>query len=169
MLSSASRVPVAGATLRWDSIGSSRLIGSTSVTTDASGLYAVWLPVADRHSVTINGNDAGVVLIGSVQQPIDFLINADSCPMIYGSVLDSVTLRPVAGATVGWMGQHPTTDATGQYQIGIPCGTDFGFGTTAFSITHPGYQFFFTPYGRAESLGRFPGSRREDRVMTPAQ
>ena len=82
VLSGASRVPVAGATLRWDSIASSRLIGSTSVTTDASGLYAIWLPVAERHSVAINGNDAGIVLIGSVQQPIDFLINADSCPMI---------------------------------------------------------------------------------------
>jgi hypothetical protein len=160
--------PVAGATLRWDAIVEPRP-ASTFITTTGTGDYAVWLPPADRYVVFINNGPSILVLLSTPSRPIDFLMNTGGCPTIYGSVLDSATRAPIAGARVGWVGES-VTDANGAYRITVPCGSgSYGFGTTALTITHPAYQSYFTPHARRESLGSSARESRSDYLLTPRQ
>lgn len=159
---------VSGMTLFWGG-GRAGLQQITS-TTDATGAYQVDLPEQEAYSVSTGGDPR---VYGTVRPtgPIDIinlLVNTGGCPTLYGRVVDAVTRRPVTGATVTWVGLTSTSDAAGNYRLGLECRPGaFGAGETALGVTHPAYQAYSSRSRQAETLGLSASDERMDLALTP--
>jgi hypothetical protein len=69
-------------------------------------------------------------------------------------------------AQVSWAGERATSAADGSYRVELGCDRTFGFGTTAFVVSHPSYATSFGLGTRAEFLSN-GGSFRRDVDLTP--
>lgn len=162
------RQGVPGMTLFWGG-GRAGLQQITS-TTDATGAYQVDLPEQESYSVSTSGNPR---VYGTVRPtgPIDIinlLVNTGGCPTLYGRIVDAVTRRPVTGATVTWVGLTSTSDAAGNYRLGLECRPGaFGSGETTLGVTHPAYQAYSSRSPQAETLGLSASDERMDLALTP--
>ncbi len=124
-----SRAPVAGVTFT---------LGPVQLTTDANGRYSTTLP-RGGHNAYFENTGLGSVLALTSRDDADLLINGGSCRSRYGNVVDALTGRPIAGATINLGGMH-TTAADGSYRIDMSCSLEHDSGTGFIRITHPDYR-----------------------------
>jgi hypothetical protein len=96
----------------------------------------------------------------------DFFINPGNCVFAYGFIFDRDARTAVSGAQIAWAGQRAVTGSDGAYRIEPGCGRTYGSGTTAFTVSHPGYQTFGGTGTRAEFLAG-GGIFRRDEWLTP--
>lgn len=143
-----------------------------AATADASGRFSAMLPAADYYVVNFEPNgyaSSGLVRVPMKHLDTELIVNPRTCAMRYGTVIDAITRRPIAGATVQRAGTA-TTDANGNYRIEIGCepkGYEFwGIGTTTISANHPAYLGDFEFDGRREGTSS-SGIRRVDFALTP--
>src|SRR5262249_26292083 len=126
--------------------------GRTAVTTstDGAGFYSVTLPAGTyTNAGKFDGQliDGTTIAIGA-QRTVDFLVNPGNCFVWYGTILDSASGRPIAGATATWFGANgiSVTGSDGVYRVSPGCLTapfpyiQFGVGTSAFQFSAPGYR-----------------------------
>lgn len=159
------RQGVAGLTLRWG--GGRAGLQQISSSTDATGSYQVDLPDQEFYSVSSTGISAVVRPIGSIDI-VNFYVNMGGCPTQYGRIVDARTRRPVAGATVAWVGITSITDTAGSYRLGIDCRAGaYGSGLTTLTVNHEGYQPYSSQARAAESLGVTGAEERLDIALTP--
>ena len=148
---------------------------ASSVVTDASGSYSVTLSRGVRYNPRINGLDVdsnrGTIIPVAKENETDYLINAGTCIVFYGTVRDATTGEPLSGATVVFRSPPAVTGADGAYRIDLGCPSPTNpwqaFGTTFMTVIRPGY-LSASPYGaRAEAL---PSARtqRIDVALQPA-
>ncbi len=172
VLDYARRVPVGNLQLEWRSVGGlapGEPDGLRTAVTDDAGSYALSLPAADHYQVSVppgSGSIGGTVIVPTKSYQTDFLINPGKCVLTYGFIFEAVARMPVAGAQVSWAGERATSAADGSYRVELGCDRTFGFGTTAFVVSHPSYATFFGLGTRAEFLSN-GGSFRRDVDLTP--
>jgi hypothetical protein len=166
--------PVPGVIMRWRGTNDApgQQFDLVGVDADASGNFSAVLPVADAFQINFEPNiyqSAALVRVPGKQLQTDLIVNAGSCVMRYGTVIDKVTRQPIAGATVRRAGTV-VTDASGNYRIEIGCEprdyTYWGIGTTILEVTHPAYAAAFVFDGRREHTSG-SGIRRVDFALQP--
>ena len=144
-------------------------IGETPATTDASGFYAMSMPVVRSISftVSVDGVSVGTARVTGSTYRGDLLIDRGTCVSRYGTLADARTLRPVAGAAVSvgtGTATVPNSRTTvsgpdGWYRVDLGCPANglAGFNTTLLYVAHPNYA------SRQEVVGRgVHGVRRLD-------
>src|SRR5206468_3674874 len=112
-----------------------------SAVADAAGVYRLTVPDVGPYYPQVDGNAVGQLRVTTVDDRGDLFVHPGTCVRRYGTVLDSRTLRGVAGAKVTLGGRDVLTAADGWYQIDLGCPTNgmFGFNTTFYDVTHPAY------------------------------
>jgi hypothetical protein len=124
------KAPVAGALVN---------MGGNTTTTNASGAYQLTVAPA-AHLVVINDDPIGVVTLKDRTYRGDFYTERTGCVARYGTLVDSATRQPIAGATVSVGGRNGTTDKAGWYDVSLGCTAPcIGFNTTFLYISHPNY------------------------------
>jgi hypothetical protein len=111
------------------------------------------------YSFAVNNSPAGIGYPAGPNYRGDLLVDTGTCVARYGIVMDARTLRPIAGARLGFAATTESTTASdGWYRIdwGCPSSGTIGFNTTFLSASHPRY----TP--QQQILGR--GIRRVQRL-----
>jgi len=160
----------AGVVMRWlpNTPGGPQFSSLQSVS-DASGGFGVDLPIAARYAFQVEdvSHASGLVIVPGKQLETTLLVNGGPCAARYGTVIDSVTRQPIAGARVTRAGTAET-DANGYYRIDIGCVPhgNWGIGTTTISVQHPAYQGASELDGRREATS-FSGIRRVDFALQP--
>lgn len=121
-------------------VGGARVVvGNATVTTDATGFYSLTVPAGEQR-VSIDEEMIAVANMRDRTYQGDFYVHLAGCVGRYGTVLDSVTRRGVARATVSVGGSGAVTDQNGWFQVSLGCpGSCVGFNTTFLTITHPDY------------------------------
>jgi hypothetical protein len=110
-------------------------------TTAADGRYSVTVPRAGTYSVVADGLPVGLARVGGSTYRGDLLTRNGTCIARYGTINESQTLRPIAGATVALTGGRAVTDGAGWYRIDLGCpDVVLPGGTTVMTVTHPSYQ-----------------------------
>ena len=130
----------------------------TRATTDASGSYAISVPVIGLSTVSVDGVSVGTVRVTGRASRGDLLLDSGTCISRYGALTDARTWRPVAGATVSLGGGTAISAADGWYRIDLGCPqSNPPGGTTFMRVTHPNYA------PRDQVVGRgIQGVRRID-------
>ncbi len=121
----------------------------TETTTDGAGAYAIDLPAAN-YVVQTDERDIGVLLVrvGGPAFRGELLVNGPGCIARYGTIIDAVTFRPVAGASVTYGGVTALTGPDGWYRLDHSCAGSILGGTTGIRVTHPEYAEAFQITGR---------------------
>jgi hypothetical protein len=162
--------PIAGAVIWFAaSFNATRSDATETSVTDATGRYSLtepphrgqgqpWVFMVDTLAV-----GSGYPRASNYRG--DIAVDRGQCIARYGMVLDSVTLRPIVGATAHDLSNRlrATTDKDGWYHIDFGCGvSSIGFNTTWHVMSHPNYNPGNFLSGRGIS-----GNLREDVLLTP--
>ena len=91
-------------------------------------------------------------------------MHLNGCIVRYGTIAESGTGRPLAGATVSLVGVTATSGSDGAYRLDFGCRAGLWSGTIALSVTRAGYQDGGVPMGRGEGLS---GVIRQDVDLDP--
>lgn len=121
---------------------------AATVVADDSGFYTVLLPPG-TYNPRINGSstdkNAGTIVAVGSQYLANYFVNGGDCVLYYGTVRDSATGQPIAGATVSFTGST-STGSDGSYRIDLGCPAPtttgfprFGSGTIFMTVSGPGY------------------------------
>jgi hypothetical protein len=138
ILDLASGAPVPSAPVRFDNFGGGAFLTTTS---DASGRYAIDLPAVNVFANVPGGGGGWLrVRVGGPAFRGDVYANTGACLGRYGLVIDAVTFRPIAGATVHYGGGVAQTGADGWYRIDHPCVGSVSGNTITVQATHPDYE-----------------------------
>jgi hypothetical protein len=115
-------------------------IGDSSTTTDATGRYSLTVP-AGMPSISIDNESIGNVHMRDRTYRGDFFAKTTGCVGRYGTVSDTRTRRPIAGANISIGGSTAQTDKNGWFEmkLGCPNASCAGFNTTFGSVSHPDY------------------------------
>ena len=104
--------------------------GTRSATTDANGVYTLASVPIGTYTVTASANgynsaaQTNVSVSANTNTTVNFSLTVIVYGAIDGTVIDSVTLNPISGATVTDGARQAVTDLTGHYVIsGVPAGT----------------------------------------------
>ena len=142
MLDFRTQTGIAGAEIqfRGDSQARARF-GEGRATTDARGSYVMPLPVVGSFTAWVDGAFVGNVRVAGSTYLGDLLVTGGTCVSRYGTLADSGTLKPVAGATVSMAGGMTVSGPDGWYRIdlGCPVNGSIGSGTTVLHVAHPNY------------------------------
>ena len=142
MLDFRTQTGVAGVEIqfRGDSQARARF-GEGRATTDARGSYVMPLPVVGSFTAWVDGAFVGTLRVAGSTYPGDLLIAGGTCVSRYGTLADSGTLKPVAGAAVSMAGGMTVSGPDGWYRIdlGCPVNGSIGSGTTVLHVAHPNY------------------------------
>lgn len=127
-------------------------------TTDASGSYAISVPIIGPSTVSVDGVPVGTVRVTGRASRGDLLLDRGTCISRYGALTDARTMNPVAGATVSLGGRTAISGADGWYRIDFGCPEpSLPGGTTFMYVTHANYA------PREQVVGRgIQGVRRVD-------
>jgi hypothetical protein len=131
--------------------------------TDSSGLYQISL-MAGLYSVYVDAAYGGLARVRTGNNRADLLVHPNGCIVRYGTIADSSTGRPLAGATVSLVGVTAPSGSDGGYRLDFGCRTGMWSGTIALSVTRAGYQDGGVPMGRGEGLS---GVIRQDVDLAP--
>jgi hypothetical protein len=155
---------VSGVTVGFGIISSS---GATSIVgqsvTDGSGSYRMSLS-AGRYLVFADNASVGLALVRSGVNRTDLLVHPNGCIVRYGTIADSSTGRPLAGATVSLVRVTGTSGSDGTYRLDFGCQTGLWSNSICISVTRAGYQDACVPMGRGENLS---GVLRQDVDLDP--
>ena len=137
-------------------VGESTFV-DTRATTDASGSYAISVPLGPA-TASVGEVFVGTVRVTGRADRGDLFLDSGTCISRYGAVIDAGTLRPVAGATVSLGGATSISGTDGWYRIDLGCPeANLPGGTTFMRVTHPNYA------PRDQVVGRgIQGVRRVD-------
>jgi hypothetical protein len=138
---------VAGVTVAFGTLDKGPFVAVGTAISDAAGLYRLTVPTIAQTPglrpwyVQVDGALMGRVRLTDAGYRGDLFVHPGTCVARYGSVADSLTLRPVAGAMVKLLGSIAATAVDGWYRIdlGCPSNGSVGFNTTLISVTHPDY------------------------------
>lgn len=132
---------VPGATVEFGGLdGAGRFVPAVTTVSDGTGRYKAAVAAGTFTIVEIDKAWIGQVQVNQEYRG-DFLVRFGTCVARYGTVADTLTLRPIAGATVTLAGTTVATDANGWYRIDLGCPSNglVGFNTTFVSVSHPDY------------------------------
>jgi len=154
--------PVAGTTVSFAPDESNSQVVVTTTTTGGDGRYTFTVPHTGAFTILIDGAISGLGRVNGRAYRGDLYPRSGNCIARYGVIIDSESLRPVAGATVTLTGATVTTGADGWYRIDLGCPSVVGpGGTTVIVVTHPRYE------SRTQVVGRgVAGVSRLDIEMT---
>jgi hypothetical protein len=156
------QTPLPGVVVR---VGADPRAGGAEAVTDASGRYSLPQPQYTGlfYYFAINDSPAGRGFPAGGNYRGDLLVDTGKCVARYGVVMDARTLRPIAGASVGFSADTlATTSRDGWYRIdwGCPSSGTIGFNTTFLVASHPSYT------SQQQVLGRgIQGVQRLDFVL----
>lgn len=162
--------PIAGAVV-WFATSFNTTRDSTTETsvTDASGRYSLTEPPHHGQGrpwvFMVDDRAVGSGYPRATNYRADVAVDRGQCIARYGMVLDSVTLRPLVGATARNLSNQlrATTDKDGWYHIDFGCGvSSIGFNTTWHTMSHPNYNSSTFLSGRGISR-----NLREDVLLIP--
>lgn len=121
VIDSATLSPISGATVT---------DGTRSAMTDINGVYTLASVPIGTYAVTASANgynsasQTSVTVSANTATTVNFSLTAILYGTIEGTVIDSVTLSPIAGATVTDGTRQAVTDSVGHYVISsVPAGT----------------------------------------------
>ena len=124
-------------------------VAGATATTDASGAYALAVESGPLQPVAINGESISPITLKDPTYRGDFFVHTTGCVARYGTVVDILTRKPLAGAAVTASGLTAVTDQAGWFRTTEDCTQScIGFNTTFVKVTYPGY-----------TDGQFPGGR----------
>jgi hypothetical protein len=154
--------PVTGATVSFTPDAFSAQVVAATTTTRADGRYTLTVPHTGAFTILIDGAISGMGLVNGRSYPGDLYPASGSCISRYGLIIDSRSLRPIAGATVTLAGATATTGADGWYRIDLGCpSVVLPGGTTVIVVGHSRYE------SRTQVVGRgVAGVSRLDIDMT---
>ena len=110
-------------------------IGTATATTDAAGFYRLRVAPGDYY-VFVDEQRISSVRLHDQTYRGDFYVDGTNCIARYGTVVDKLSRKPIAGASVG----GTLTDGAGWYERRYGCGQVCqGYNTTFVTITHPAY------------------------------
>ena len=126
--------------------------GDKTAITGADGTYVLNVP-SGQYEPTVDGVRVGTTHVTGGSYRGDFLVHTGTCVSRYGTVSDRQTLKPVAGAAVGFNGSSAaitTTGTDGWYRIDLGCPTNgiVGFNTTFLVVSHPNHASASQTVGR---------------------
>jgi hypothetical protein len=138
---------VAGAIVSFGTIDSGPFAAVGTTTSNAAGSYTLTVPTVAQTPglrpwhVEVDGASIGRARLTVAGYRGDLFVHPGTCVARYGIVADSVTLRPVVGATVELLGGRATTAIDGWYRIDFGCSANgwVGSNTTFMYVTHPDY------------------------------
>jgi len=144
------QTPIAGAVVR---LGTDPFAGGAETVTDATGRYALPQPAHTGifYYFAVNNSPAGRGYPAGATYRGDLLLETGTCVSRYGVVIDARTVRPIAGAAVGYPGNTlATTSSDGWYRIdwGCPSSGTIGFNTAFLYASHPSYTMQQQVLGR---------------------
>jgi hypothetical protein len=173
------QTPIAGAAVR---VGADPFAGGAETVADVNGRDSLPQPphTGMFYYFAINNSPAGRGYPAGANYRGDLLVDTGTCVSRYGVVIDGRTLRPIAGASVGFSANTlATTSRDGWYRIdwGCPSSGTIGFNTTFLSASHSSYtsqQQIYWPRHSACSATRFPSrveiagcARQKNRGLAP--
>lgn len=145
----ATNQPVAGAHVHYAAENENPSAPGPDAVTAADGRFSLVVPHTGVYTAMVDSQIAGVARLGGPAYRGDLYLRSGTCIARYGTVSDSLTWRPVAGATVALTGFRTQTDSTGWYRLDLGCPDVVLPGNTTFmTITHPDYQ------DRSQVVGR---------------
>jgi hypothetical protein len=146
---------VSGATVAFgDLLSTTVLPGDAKSVTDGAGSYQLLLMTGEYH-VWIDTVYSGVARVRKGINRIDLLAHDAGCTVRYGSVGDTSTGKPIAGASVSLVGVTAMSGSDGTYHLDFGCRGPVAFsGTVEMAVTRNGYQDRTVPMGRGENLTR---------------
>lgn len=115
--------------------------GIRSATTDVNGAYSITSVPEGTYTVAASANgynstsQSNVAVTADTTTIVDFALTAIVYGVVEGTVIDSITLNPISGATMTDGTRQATSDATGYYLI-----TDVPEGTYTVTASATGYQ-----------------------------
>jgi hypothetical protein len=122
-------------------------IGEATATTDATGFYSLTVLAGAQH-VSVDGESIADVTMKDRSYRGDFYVHVHEgfCTGAYGTVIDSETRQPIAGAVL--TGEYTaTSDQTGWFVSRHGCSSLICFGTAPIStIRSPGYRDLQTSF-----------------------
>jgi hypothetical protein len=141
VLDFATNAGIAGASVAFGNFesGSGRLVAAAATITDAAGSYTLSTPAPGSYLVQVDGVFAGTARIAGIGYRGDLLAHPGACVSRYGTIMDGLTQRPIAGATISLSGKSVVTGADGWYRIDLGCTGPIGFNTTFMYVSAAGY------------------------------
>jgi len=133
------------------------IAGNSTALTEADGSFEIDGLAPGRYMVWVKadaGGSVGYIDVVPRAESRKFLVLDPTCWALYGRVRDTVTGKPIAGATVNYLGVA-TTDANGDYFINWGCRSGPGFrfhNSFDWSVTARGYAPIDQFGGRAEYI-----------------
>jgi hypothetical protein len=154
---------VAGATVVFADPSNASIIAELGRSVaDSAGQYQMSVPVG-RYSIFVDGVSGGLAIVRAGANRTDLLVHANGCVARYGTLADSRTGRPVAGATVSLLGVTDTSKADGSYRLDFGCQGRWS-NTIFMTVARSGYGDEAVPMGRGEG---FADVRRQDVDLAP--
>jgi hypothetical protein len=154
--------PVAGTTVSFTPDAFNSQVVAANTTTGGDGRYTFTVPHTGAFTILIDGAISGLGRVNGRAYRGDLYPRSGNCIARYGLIIDSRSLRPIAGATVTLTGATVTTGADGWYRIDLGCpSVVLPGGTTVIVVGHPRYE------SRTQVVGRgVAGVSRLDIDMT---
>jgi hypothetical protein len=155
---------VPGATVIFADPGNTTTIASLGQSiADGGGSYQLSL-MPRQYSVYVDKVYAGLAQVRSGVNRTDLLVHPTGCIVRYGTIGDSSTGRPIAGAAVSLLGVAGTSGSDGTYRLDFGCVAGLWSNSICILVTRAGYQDACVPMGRGEN---FVGVIRQDVDLTP--